>query len=352
MDSNIARQRDWTAACISREGTLQDAIENLDQTTWQICLVMDQNGHLEGTVTDGDVRRGLLRGLGLEDSILRVIEQKFLVVTEDISLEAVFQLMRVNGIRQIPSVDNDGKVTGLFLLTDFIQTPSTSQLMVIMAGGKGTRLYPHTKSCPKPMVEVNGKPMLEHIITRARDHGCHEFVIAVHHLGGIIKEYFGDGKRFGISIDYISEESPLGTAGALSLLTPIPTEPFVVINGDVITQINYSDLVDFHRRSNSLLTMAVRKYEWQQPFGVVHTEGTRIVGFEEKPIRSSYVNAGIYVVDPKVLSVLHKNEVIDMPELFARVSDRGESVNAYPMHEAWVDVGRPDDLERVRQEAF
>ena len=349
MDSNIASARDWKAACVSSKSTLQHAIENLDQTAWQICLVTDQEGRLEGTITDGDVRRGLLRGLGLGESVLSVVEKKFLVVTDDIDIDSVFQLMRVNSISQIPTVSSDGKVTGLYLLSDFIKTPSTSQLMVVMAGGKGTRLYPHTKQCPKPMVEVNGKPMLEHIISKARDHGCQEFVIAVHHLGDVIKDYFGDGSNFGVSINYISEQFPLGTAGALSLLKPIPAKPFLVTNGDVITEINYSELVDFHNRNKSLLTIAVRKYEWQQPFGVVHTEGSRVVGFEEKPTLSNYINAGIYVVSPETLSELTENEAIDMPEFMARISDEGGSVNAYPMHEAWVDVGRPDDLERARQ---
>lgn len=201
------------------------------------------------------------------------------------------------------------------------------------------------------MLPVAGKPMLEHIIERARAEGFSRFIIAVRYLGHMIEDYFGDGSRWQISISYIREESPLGTAGALSLLNPVPELPFVVTNGDVLTDVRYGEILDFHSRHNATATMAVRQYEWQHPFGVVHTQGVDIVGFEEKPIHSTHVNAGIYVLEPTALQMMNKAETCDMPTLFERFQKQGGRIIAFPMHEPWLDVGRPDDLERARRSA-
>jgi len=216
--------------------------------------------------------------------------------------------------------------------------------MVIMAGGMGTRLRPHTENCPKPLLPVAGKPMLEHIIDRAKLEGFTQFVLAIHYLGHMIEDYFGNGERLGVQIDYLHEEVPLGTAGALGLLNPTPTLPFVVTNGDVISEIRYGELLDFHIRQSAAATMAVRVYEWQHPFGVVKTQGIEIVGFEEKPIARNHINAGVYVLEPAALSVLAADSCCDMPTLFERLQDKMHRTVAYPMHELWLDVGRPDDL--------
>jgi NDP-sugar pyrophosphorylase family protein len=226
-----------------------------------------------------------------------------------------------------------------------------TNLMVIMAGGMGTRLRPHTEDCPKPLLAVAGKPMLEHIIERAKLEGFTHFVLAIHYLGHMIEDYFGKGERLQVQIDYVREHSPLGTAGALGLLSPRPEAPFVVTNGDVITDIRYGELLDFHVRHEAAATMAVRAHEWQHPFGVVQTQGVDIVGFEEKPIARSHINAGVYVLDPKALAVLEEDAHCDMPTLFERLQARAMRTVAYPMHEPWLDVGRPEDLRRAMAES-
>jgi len=235
-------------------------------------------------------------------------------------------------------------VVGLHLWDEIAVPPARPNLMVIMAGGMGTRLRPHTENCPKPLLPVAGKPMLEHIIDRARVEGFTRFVLAVHYLGGMIEDYFGKGDRCHVEIDYLREQAPLGTAGALGLLTPRPTEPFVVTNGDVLTDIRYGELLDFHTRQAAVATMAVRLHEWQHPFGVVQTRGVEIVGFEEKPVARTHINAGVYVLEPDALSILAVDTPCDMPALFERLQAKSMRTVAYPMHEPWLDVGRPEDL--------
>jgi NDP-sugar pyrophosphorylase family protein len=258
------------------------------------------------------------------------------------------QLMVANKIQQIPVVDEHRRVVGLHLWDEVSTPPTRSNVMVIMAGGMGTRLRPHTENCPKPMLSVAGKPMLEHIIERAKLEGFSHFVLAIHYLGHMVEGYFADGERLGVRIDYLREQTPLGTAGALGLLNPRPEAAFVVTNGDVITDIRYGELLDFHVRHNAAATMAVRVHEWQHPFGVVQTQGVEIIGFEEKPVARSHINAGVYALHPDALNLLSGDTHCDMPTLFERLQAESKRTVAYPMHEPWLDVGRPDDLVAVR----
>ena len=221
--------------------------------------------------------------------------------------------------------------------------------MIIMAGGEGRRLRPHTENCPKPLLPVNGKPMLEHIIERAKADGIKRFVFAVNYLGHMIEDYFGDGSQWHVDIEYLREETPLGTAGAIGLLSPRPQEPFIVCNGDVLTDIRCGDLLDFHVRHSAVATMAVRVHEWQHPFGVVKTSGVEITGFEEKPITRSHINAGIYVLDPVTIDELREGEHCDMPSLFTTLVQHGRKAIVYPTHERWLDMGRPVDYERAEE---
>lgn len=339
--------KDWRKTLLPANATLQQAIRNLDESALQISLVISSDGLLLGTLTDGDIRRGLLRGLDLNSSIDQIIFRDPLVVPPQLNRDTVLQLMQANKIHQLPIVDETRKVMGLHLFEELIVPTKRPNLMVIMAGGRGTRLLPHTENCPKPLLPVSGKPMLEHIIERAKAEGFQHFVLAIHYLGHMIEDYFGDGSRFQVQIDYLREKSPLGTAGAISLLSPRPDAPFLVTNGDVMTDIRYSELLDFHCRHSASATMSVRLHEWQHPFGVVHTKGVDIVGFEEKPIARSHINAGIYVLEPNVLDVLKSQEHCDMPTLFNRLQEKSARTIVYPMHEPWLDVGRTDDLEKV-----
>ncbi len=334
----------WRQVILPIDSTIQQAIRNLNESSMKIIVVVNARGELEGTISDGDIRRGLLKGLDFNSPIESIIHRNALVVPPALGRETVMQLMRVNKIQQIPVVDERQQVVGLHLWDEISTPPVRSNLMVIMAGGKGVRLRPFTENCPKPLVLVAGKPMLEHIIERGKLEGFRHFVLAIHYLGHMIEDYFGDGDRLGVRIDYLREQSPLGTAGALGLLKPRPDASFVVTNGDVLTDIRYGELLDFHMRHNASATMAVRLHEWQHPFGVVQTKGVEIVGFEEKPIARTHINAGVYVLEPDALSVLEEGAPCDMPTLFERLQAKMKRTVAYPMHEPWLDVGRPDDL--------
>lgn len=340
----------WRRTLLAPSVTLQQAICNLDESALQIAMVVSEDGTLVGTVTDGDIRRGLLRGLDLHSSIDSITCRDSLVVPPHLGRDTVLQLMQANKVHQLPIVDERRHVVGLHLWSELLSPESRSNLMVIMAGGKGIRMRPHTAKCPKPMLPVGGKPILEHIIERARGEGFQRFVLAVHYLGEVIEDYFGDGSRWQVEIEYLREPSPLGTAGAISLLSQRPDAPFVVSNGDVLTDIRYGELLEFHVRHGAAATMAVRLHEWQHPFGVVRTRGVDIVGFEEKPIARTHINAGIYVLDREALAALKPGEPCDMPTLFGRLQNRAQRTIVYPMHEPWLDVGRPADLERADEE--
>jgi dTDP-glucose pyrophosphorylase/predicted transcriptional regulator len=343
----------WQMALVRADCTLLQVIRNLEQSGLQIALVVGEEGGLIGTITDGDVRRGLLRDLNMDSPIETAIQRSPLVAPPDLPRQTVLQIMQANKINQMPIVDEARRVVGLYVWDELIAPAQRPNMMLIMAGGKGQRLQPYTKDCPKPLLSVGGKAILEHIIERAKSEGFLHFVLAINYLGHMIEEYFGDGSRLGVNIDYLREDTPLGTAGAISLLKMRPEAPFVVSNGDVLTDIRYGELLQFHSRHGAAATMAVRLFEWQHPFGVVQTKGVEIVGFEEKPIVRSYVNAGVYVLEPATLATMTPGEHCDMPTLFERQQKQGFRTIVYPMHEPWLDIGRIEDLEgaRIQQSA-
>lgn len=346
MDDEI-----WTKAILPRTASIAQAIRNLDDTAIKIVLVINEDGVLEGTVSDGDIRRGLLKGMDLQSPISGILHCNALVVPKEMERTLVLQLMVANKVHQIPVINQHHQIVGLYLW-DEISAPVVRQnSMIIMAGGIGSRLRPHTEKCPKPLLPVAGKPIMEHIIERAKLEGFKNFTVAIHYLGYMIEEYFGDGERFGVNINYLHEQVPLGTAGALSLLRPIPETPFIVTNGDVISDIRYGELLDFHCQHDTVsATMAVRIHEWQNPFGVVQTNGVEIIGFDEKPINRCYINAGVYALEPSALSLLRFGMNCDMPTLFELLQSKSLRTLAYPMHEPWLDVGRPDDLHKANVE--
>jgi dTDP-glucose pyrophosphorylase len=346
-----AAEEVWHQAILPAESTIRQVIRVLDQVAIKIVMVAGEDGKLLGTVSDGDVRRGLLKGLDLDSHISPTIQRNPLVVPPGMTRETVMQLMVANKIQQVPVVNENRHIVGLHLWDEITTPPTRVNTMVIMAGGKGTRLRPYTENCPKPLVQVAGKPMLEHIIERAKLEGFTRFVLAINYLGHMIEDFFGSGARLGVEIEYLREQSPLGTAGALSLLNPRPDLPFLVTNADVITDIRYGELLDFHIHHDAAATMAVRVHEWQNPFGVVQTRGVEIIGFEEKPVARTHVNAGVYALNPDVLGALSADMHCDMPTLFERLQAQGSRTVAYPMHEPWLDVGRPDDLNRANAES-
>ena len=338
----------WQKTVLLVDAKILEAVKVLNDTGAGIVLVIEPSGQLIGTITDGDIRRGLLNGLSLKSLIKEVVHRDPIVVNQKVPRSQILKLMVESKIKQIPMVDEDFKVTGLHLWDDLHTQQLRSNKMVIMAGGRGSRLYPETATCPKPLLKVNGKPILEHIIDRAKSDGIHNFIIAVHYLSEMIKDYFGNGEKFGVNIEYLEEKSPLGTAGALSLLKSPPDSDILVTNGDLITEIKYGEILDYHKTHSAFATMAVRSHEFKYPFGVVEIRNLEICGYEEKPITISQINAGIYVLSPKSLDLLQKGEPCDMSTLFQCMLAESRKVVAYPIYEDWRDIGNPNDLMEAR----
>lgn len=343
--------RTWNDAVVSPKAKIRDAISSLNKSSLRIVLVASDENLLLGTISDGDIRRGLLRGLSIESSIKDVVNIHPISVTRTTSRRDVEQIMSKHKIFQIPVVDEYGVISGLHSWDQMGDSTVKENLFVIMAGGRGTRLMPKTATTPKPMLELGDKPVLRHIIEHARDEGFRRFVIAIHHLGKVIEDYFGGGENLGVEINYIREATPLGTAGALSLIDyKILKEPLVVSNGDVLTGIKYSNLLDFHVSNRADATMAVQRQSWQSPFGVVETSEIEITGYEEKPKFDFLINSGVYVLDPDSIPLMPKNTWVDMPSLFSSVREKGGKTIAYMVHERWVDIGRHEDLKRATRE--
>jgi dTDP-glucose pyrophosphorylase len=348
MNDSLGMRRsppNWQNTILPANSTIKDAIISLDESSLQIVMVVDDNKRLLGTITDGDIRRGLLRKHLIEDPVEVIFQKEPLVASLSLGFDAVKDLMEINRVRQLPIIDDFRRVVGLYVDGNIGEDIALPNTMVIMCGGKGTRMLPRTKNLPKPMLPINGRPILERIIIRAKQEGFRNFVLATHHLGDIIEEHFGRGDALGVKIDYLKEPEPLGTAGGLSFYRESPRCPIVVINGDVLADIRYRDLLNFHDQYFSMATMAVRYHEWKHPFGVVRVNGFEITGFEEKPVNKTYINAGIYVLDPSCLGHLKENEYCDMPDLFSTIRLSGGRTIAYPIHELWRDIGSPEDYE-------
>ena len=340
----------WEKVLLEPSASIKDAIKVLTESSLKIVLIVDSHRNLYGTITDGDIRRGLLKGFNMSDPIIEITNTKPIVVPLSFTRESVLKIMSANKILQIPIVSEDFKVVGLHLWDEGSNKSKRSNLMVIMAGGKGTRLMPKTEKTPKPMLHIGGKPILEHIICRAKSEGFTQFVLAINYLGEVIENYFSDGKSLGVKIEYLKESTPLGTAGALSLLDQPPKEAFIVTNGDVLTDINYGDMIDFHIQNEATATMAVQVHEFQNPFGVVATQGVNIVSYEEKPVTSTLVNAGVYVLDPFTLDLIESTTEYNMPTLFEVIRQHKLKTIAFPIHEKWIDLGTPIDLKKASEE--
>ena len=335
----------WKDSIVKINTPIKIAIERLNKVGIKIALILDENYRLLGTISDGDFRRGMLSGVSLEDTVEKIMNKNPRTVIEGTSRLEILKLMNETKILQIPIVDRNDIVIGLHLWDDISVQAKFSNIMVIMAGGKGSRLHPQTENRPKPMLLVAGIPILEHIIKRARSQGFNHFIIAINYLGQIIEDYFKDGHKFGVKIEYLHEDVPLGTAGALSLLSHKPERAFIVTNGDVITDINYSDFLEYHTVQNAAATVAVHTHEFQIPYGVVQINGLEVESYEEKPIVSSLINAGVYALDPDILDLIPEPKFRDMPELLDISRDLKKKVIVYPLHESWIDIGRPIDLE-------
>ena len=333
---------------ISPEDDLRNAIKAIERGKLKITLVMDNN-KLVGVLNDGDIRRFLLEGNSLNDLVSSAMNTKFISKTSNASPSELYKLMRDRSVMQIPILNEEGSLESLFIHKNLIQKNQKyiSSSVVLMAGGKGKRLLPLTENCPKPMLEVNGEPMLEGLIKKLRDNGFLNFYISVNYLKDKIIDYFDDGSDWGVNITYLVEELPLGTAGSLSLLPKEIIDPILVMNADVLTNFKPSKLLEFHKKNNALATLAVLENEFQVPFGVVETDGMELSSFREKPVYRHNINAGIYIVDPKLIELIKKGTFEDMPTFLIKAIKNKNKVVVYPIHEYWIDVGVPETFNKV-----
>ena len=317
---------DFQALQLAPVTPVLEAMRIIDRGAAQIALVVDQQGRLLGTLTDGDIRRGLLHGETLEAPVEKLMNRQFRFVRRGEDQALVLEMMRREVLGQIPVLDTEGRVVQLLLLQDLLIPTQLPNAAVIMAGGKGTRLRPHTEHCPKPMLPLDGKPMLEILLEQCIQGGFREFYFSVNYLKEQIINHFGDGKAWGVSIGYLVEDEPLGTAGSLRLLPSSVQTPFLVMNGDVLTRLNPSQLLSFHGEHEASATMCVREHVTTSPFGVVQTKGVELAGFEEKPSYREFVNAGVYVIDPQLLPLLPLHQATDMPTLLQSAQQAGHRV--------------------------
>ncbi|MGD9499336.1 MAG: nucleotidyltransferase family protein [Halothiobacillus sp.] len=342
----------WQKIRLRVSDSLHRAIEVIDQGAKQIALVLDDDGRLIGTVTDGDIRRGILRHLSLEAPVSEVMNAKPRSLAAGYSRAEALQLLGSAQVLQVPIVDRDGKLVGLETMTDLMKRPRLENPVFLMAGGFGTRLRPLTDSCPKPMLKVGGKPMLEHILQDLIDYGFYRFYISVHYLREQVIDHFKDGSRFGVSIQYIHEDTPLGTAGCLGLLPRDAVQrPIIVVNGDIMTRVNYEALLQDHDRHTPAATVCTRQYDFQVPYGVIEHEDQRITNITEKPTQHFFVSAGIYVLAPQVVHSMAADTRVDMPDLLKSEITAGRSVRMFPVHEYWLDIGRMNDFELAQNDA-
>lgn len=337
----------WQSILVKPETEIIEAIRIIDESTLQIALVVDENGVLIGTLTDGDIRRAILKGTDLTRAVSEVMNSTPIAADLNDSRESILAIMRATKIRQIPVIDSQGVVAGLELFNNLIQPAARENVVVLMAGGLGNRLRPLTNDCPKPLLKVGSKPILETILESFIDHGFRRFYIAVNYRADMIKHHFGNGSRWGVDIEYLHEEQRLGTAGPLGLLPEKPTHPVLVMNGDLLTKVNFQQLLDFHNEHRVLATMCVREYDHHIPYGVVQLDKHRLKNIEEKPVQRCFVNAGIYVLSPKALEIIPHNQFFDMPDVFKELIQQKQETAVFPIHEYWLDIGRVDDFERA-----
>ena len=341
------RSRSWKDILVSPVATIAEAVEVISKGRFHICLVVDDNQKLVGTVADGDVRRAILSSTNLKGPIKSIMFTTPMTVAPGATRDAVLIEMRSREIREIPIITSDGTIVGLHTLEELTDIWPKDNWVVIMAGGEGRRLRPHTEDTPKPMLKVGTKPILETILESFVGHGFSNFYISVNYKADIIKNHFGDGSRWNVNIRYLEEKSKLGMAGALGLFSEKPKSPVLVINGDVLTKLDVPALLDYHLQQGVCATMGVREYDIQVPFGVVDIKDQKIRKIDEKPVQSFFINAGIYVINPEMLDYIPKNGAIDMTDLFNLALSDEAPLGVFPIQEYWLDIGRIEDFNRA-----
>lgn len=342
----------WENILIGPKQSIREALMLINKESLRVVLVVSDSKELLGIVTDGDIRRGLLNNLNLDAPVSLVMNASPLYASESDNKESLIETMENNGILSIPVLRNN-KVVGLETLHHALAKPRYENPVFLMAGGFGKRLRPLTDNCPKPMLKVGSRPILETILINFISAGFINFYISTHYMPEKIRNHFGDGKKWGVNISYIHEEVPLGTGGALGLLPKsLPNLPLILMNGDLLTKVDFQRLLQFHTDNEATATMCVRDYEYQIPYGVITGEGIEIRSMEEKPIQRFFVNAGIYVVSPEIIQNVPKNQPIDMPTLLEEKMNKKHKILMFPVHEYWLDIGRMDDFNKAQADFY
>ena len=340
----------WKETLVPISATIRGTLQTIDNASTQIVLVVGINNRLLGTVTDGDIRRGILKGYSLDEPVEKVMNSQPVVAKQNQTRESMIELMQNGHARRLPVLDEDGCVIGIENLDDLIQPKKCDNWVVLMAGGMGQRLRPLTEDIPKPLLKVGDKPIMEIILTNLIKYGFHKFYISVNYKAEMVKEYFGDGSRWDVEIQYLHENKHLGTAGSLGLLPEKPTSYTIVMNSDLLTKINFHHLLSFHHEHKAHATMCIRKYDLKVPFGVVEVESNKITNINEKPLKEFFVNAGIYVLEPEALSYIPENTYFDMNNLFDSLISNNKETVAFPIREYWLDIGHINDYKTARWE--
>ncbi len=347
---------DVSRMCIALDSSVREAIACINQNEGRIALITDEKKRLLGTIVDGDIRRAILAGLDLDTPVSKLLASKkgsryAKPVTMPVGTDrgVLLKLMRDHLIRQIPLLDKDERVVGLVTLDELLPNQALPLHAVIMAGGFGTRLRPLTEEMPKPMLPIGERPLMELMVERLQKIGIRQVNVTTHYQPERIAEHFGDGLDFGVKINYVTEERPLGTAGALGLME-VPEEPILVINGDILTEVDFRDILDYHQEHNAAMTVAVWKYDVNVPYGVVESEGALVRGIVEKPVLNFFVSAGIYLLEPSVFRHISGKDRLDMPDLIQILLDEGEVVVSFPIIEYWLDVGNHSDYIKAQED--
>jgi dTDP-glucose pyrophosphorylase len=345
---------DLSNLLIGPDASIRDAASSLDRSARGIVLVVGADHTLLNTITDGDIRRAMLAGINLDGPITQILQRKegspyrtpvTAPATTDRSV--LLGIMQERKIRQIPLLDENGRVVDLTTMSELLPDEVLPLEAVIMAGGYGTRLRPLTDKLPKPMLPLGDRPLLEIIVKGLKDAGIRQVNVTTHYKGEVIAEHFKSGAEFGVDIRYVNEDQPLGTAGALSLLEK-SEEPLLLINGDILTRVDFKAMLNFHHEYNADLTVAVRQYEFRVPYGVIETDGVEVRGFSEKPILKQFINAGIYLLNPAVRRCIPNGQRYDIPDLIGQLLKEGQRVICFPIREYWLDIGKSENYDQAR----
>ncbi len=334
--------------CISPEISILECLKVIDSCATGIAIAVDKNFKLIGTISDGDIRRALIGGAKLNTTVNKFINRNCFSVLWSVSRAEVLDIMQARRFEQVPIIDDNGKVVGIHLLHDILGKKNRTNWAVVMAGGKGTRLRPITETIPKPMIKVAGRPILERIVLHFINYGIKKIFISVNYLSDIIEDHFKDGSRFGCSIEYLREEKSLGTGGALSLLPEVPKDPIILMNGDLITEIDFDQMISFHEKHQFYATMGVSSYAHEVPYGCVKVQRDRIMELKEKPILQEIINAGVYIISPEALEAVPKNAYFPVTDLFEKALGKKLACGAFKVAKNWIDVGQPNELIKAR----